>query len=349
MARRSRQRWSIIGWSGVAQESANATVSSASERLGEFHHRLHAGGEPRQAFVIGDLPAPRAAGAAEGHDAGDRPRSQQEPCDVPACPCRASASTAVSAKRRNSGSWVSAVPAAPFQPFASSARKSCSAAATAAGLLRHLECDRPGFGEAAAQTLEFLVALFSDGAFDVMRGVAVRPQSRAPMPAERRQGTTFDCGAQRLHDRPGIVEQRQQEKLRQRCIGGDMIEERRHHGGDGVAIDQRRPQRRERMRPAVQHRELHAIATCRHPEREQADEAPRHVGGPHQDRLDVAAEHGRGGEREARLVEHVWLDGMGAKPPPWLDDVAERRKRAPFREQGLRGGQHVTASPGRPR
>jgi hypothetical protein len=52
------------------------------QHLGEFHHCLHARREPRQALVIGDLPAPGAAAALERHDAGDRLRPHQEPRDA---------------------------------------------------------------------------------------------------------------------------------------------------------------------------------------------------------------------------------------------------------------------------
>ena len=159
----------------------------------------------------------------------------------------------------------------------------------------------------------------------------------------------FDRGAQRPGDRPGLVEQRQHQKLRQRRVAGDVVEKRRHHRGAGVAVDRRRSQRCKPMGPAFEYRELDPVAARRHSEREQADETPRRVGGPHQDRLDIAAQHGRRGEREAGLVEDVRLGGTPGEPMPRLDAVGERRERTPFGDKGLHGRQHVILLPGRPR
>jgi hypothetical protein len=61
-----------------------------------------------------------------------------------------------------------------------------------------------------------------------------------PAECRVRAATAFDCTAQRLGNRPGIVEQRQQENLRQRRVSNDVIEERRYRCGSGVALDQRR-------------------------------------------------------------------------------------------------------------
>jgi hypothetical protein len=128
-----------------------------------------------------------------------------------------------------------------------------------------------------------------------------------------------------------------------------VVEKRRHHRGDGAAVDQRRSQRRKPMGPAFEYREIDPVAARRHPEREQADQPPRQVGRPHQDGLDIAAEHRRGCEREAWLVEHVGLGGTGGEPLPRLDAVAKRSERAPFGDKGVRRRQHVILSPGRPR
>ena len=167
--------------------------------------------------------------------------------------------------------------------------------------------------------------------------------SEGPM----RPSAAFGDGAQRPCHWSRVRQQRQQHKLRQARVAGDMRETRRNYFGRGVAIDERRAQRCERMGPADEQRKPYPIAPRRPAKWQQAEELS--LGGPGEDRLDVAAERRRGGKCEVRRVEHVRLDGAFGKPLPWIDDVGEARQRPPFDRDVLCGRQHVTPATGRPR
>ncbi len=124
----------------------------------------------------------------------------------------------------------------------------------------------------------------------------------------------------------------------------------REHSGDDrlrrLALDERHAERRVRVRPADQHRQLETIAPRLDPRRKQAEQPARARSRPHQQRADVGPEHRRRGEREVGLVEHVRLERLRGKLAPRRRDRFETGERAPFHRELMRGvtvGQHGAA------
>ena len=209
------------------------------------------------------------------------------------------------------------------------------------GVPRQRDLHRALIGQAMALPAQLLAPLRSDGALNVSGAFVAGRQRGALMPAKggvdaamlrqrRRQGGG---------DRSGLVQARQQQAFRQRVIARDVVEKGRGRCGAGIAVDERRSERRERMGPAQRDRELHPIAAPRDDERKQADQPARSV--PHQDYLDVAAENRRRRQRKVRLIEDVRLRSACRERAPRLDQVGEGAERpALCRQDGLRGRQH---------
>jgi hypothetical protein len=110
----------------------------------------------------------------------------------------------------------------------------------------------------------------------------------------------------------------------------------------GVAIDQRRAERRIGMGPADQHRQRHAVAPTLDAGREQAEQLWLRGARPDQAGTDLTAEDWRGGERKRRLVEDVRLECATGERPPFLCNGCQLGQWPPLDPQcGLDGAVHV--------
>ncbi len=132
---------------------------------------------------------------------------------------------------------------------------------------------------------------------------------------------------ERVGKGPVLGDERQQQLRRHGRVAPEIIEPGGDHRLRLVAIDQRRAERRIRVRPADQHRS-EAAAPAADARGEQARELA--TGGPHQYGTHVRAEHWRRGERKGRFVEHVGLERARGECAPFRGDGFERCNAAPL-------------------
>jgi len=185
---------------------------------------------------------------------------------------------------------------------------------------------------------QLAIAMRRHRVFDIIRTVEPRFERGAVVAREigaRHLPPPEDFG-ERLSQWILFGEKRHQHQCRQRGIGGEM----REPGGDdrlgGFTIHQRRAEWRVGMRPADQNRQLHAVAARCDPRRKKAEKLARMRSRPDQDRTDVAAEHGGGGEREGRLIEDIGFKRARGKIAPLLSEGHEIGEPAPVNPAAAR-------------
>jgi len=138
----------------------------------------------------------------------------------------------------------------------------------------------------------------------------LRRQQRAAVPVKssgRHVGAAQDR-PQRRGERPILRQERQQQQAGQLGMADEITEPRGDHRFGGFGFYERHAERRERMGPADQHRQLDAVAPFLNARREKAEQPARARPGPDQHRSDAAAEHRRSGEREGN--QHQVIKGL---------------------------------------
>lgn len=139
-------------------------------------------------------------------------------------------------------------------------------------------------------------------------------------------------------DRPDI---RQQHDARQRRVIGDVSKPGRDDRLRRFTFNQRRAERRIRMRPADQDRQTDAIAPRFDTRRKETEQLARRGAGPHQHRPGAGAEHRGCFERESRFVENVGLERPRGKVLPLIYDGKQFAEASPLDSERIGG---VTSS-----
>ena len=329
-SRRSRQMWSIIGCSAVAQESTRAIAGSSSKPLRQLNHELHAGREPRDILAVGDLPAPGGVAARERDAGRDGAAVEHEPVD---------AGTSVGGERRDCrlhetadrrvvgcGGSGEALPAARLDDQEVLER----VGDIGRGVRRH-ESHRPHVLEPSALAAQFLAPAGGYGALDIV--LPVRCRARAGRAGGAEHGVTSGCCAPRRvssadANGPAAGTSGISRTGGIGVVAGQMIE---------PCCDDSRPRHRDRpegcraarigMRPSDEPRKRSAF--------DPGGKQPHQPSGrrPDQRRAGAGAENGRRGEHEFGRVEHVRLERARGEALPIVDDGFECVEPAPFHPQ----------------